>query len=109
LVRRISIEIMAEILNLCQKPQCKTRILYKTNLSYDMLLKYLEKLQALSMLEVHHSKTTYLTTEKGFRFLDAWMGLREHLVSNEQVGLSIVGHVSSKKPASALPSLAAFR
>lgn len=109
MVRRISIEIMAEILNLCQKPQCKTRILYKTNLSYDMLLKYLEKLQALRMLEVHHSKTVYLTTEKGFRFLDAWTGLHEHLVSDEQVGLSMLGPVSSKKTASAIPSLASFR
>jgi hypothetical protein len=74
-----------------------------------MLLKYLEKLQALSMLEVHHSKTTYLTTEKGFRFLDAWIGLREHLVSNEQVGLSMIGPVSSKRKDSALAPIASFK
>lgn len=74
-----------------------------------MLLKYLERLQALQMLGVHHSKTVYFTTEKGLHFLNAWAGLRKQLIPQEQVGLSMLDPISSRKTVSTMPPIASFR
>ncbi len=70
---------MAEILDLCKKPQPKTRVMYRTNLSYKTLQNYLSQLLSLEFLEVHHSRTAYATTEKGLDFLRKWAELKEYL------------------------------
>ena len=49
-----------------------TRILYGANLSYDRLVKYLEYLKGLSLIEevrVGEEKTVYRLTKKGVEFL----------------------------------------
>jgi predicted transcriptional regulator len=53
---------------MCRKPQPKTRVMLKTNLSYKTLKKYLNKMLRLNLIEVHHSQEKYLTTEKGYEF-----------------------------------------
>lgn len=70
---------MAEILELCKKPQPKTRVMYRTNVSYKTLQNYLSQLQLLHFLEAHHSRTTYSTTEKGLSFLRKWNEIVEYL------------------------------
>ena len=77
--QRNNLEIMAEILSLCKKPRIKTNVMYGTNLSFRMLQKYLSQLQASGHLEVHHSATKYVTTQKGLRFLEKWRELVELL------------------------------
>jgi len=77
--KRDRLEITAEILNLCKQPQIKTKVMYETNLSYKMLQRYLSELQSLGFLEVHHSLTKYLTTQKGLNFLEKWRELEELL------------------------------
>jgi len=79
MVKRISFEIMAEILSLCEKPQNKTKVMYRTNLSWGMLQKYLSQLQSLGLLEVHHSSVKYATTQKGLKFVEKWRELAELL------------------------------
>jgi len=79
MVKRNSLEIMAEILSLCGKPQTKTRVMYKTNLSWRMLQKNLSELQSLGLIEVHNSLTKYATTQKGLKFLEKWRELVELL------------------------------
>jgi predicted transcriptional regulator len=79
MAKRSNLEIMAEILSLCKKPQTKTRVMYGTNLSWQMLEKYLSQLQSLRLLEVHHSLTRYATTEKGLKFVEKWRELMELL------------------------------
>jgi len=66
---------MADILELCRKPQTKTRIMYNTNLSYKTLQSCLSELEALNLLEEHHSVTRFATTEKGLNFLAKWSEL----------------------------------
>ncbi|NIR87535.1 hypothetical protein GWO13_08265 [Candidatus Bathyarchaeota archaeon] len=78
---RDSFEIIAEILSLCKEPQTKTRVMYGTNLSYKMLQRHLSKLQSQGFLEVHHSLTKYVTTQKGLDFLQRWKELQEILSS----------------------------
>jgi len=75
MTQRNHLEIMAEILSLCKKPQTKTRVMYGTNLSYKMLQKYLSQLQSRGHLEVHHSLPKYVTTRKGLKFLEKWAEL----------------------------------
>jgi predicted transcriptional regulator len=76
---RNSLEITAEILRLCQKPQTKTRVMYGANLSWGLLQKYLSKLQAKRLLEVQNSQTRYVTTQKGLEFVKTWGELVELL------------------------------
>lgn len=82
--RRISLEIMAEILILCQEPRARTRVMYLTNLSHKLLVKYLGALQNLRLLEVYGSAQKYATTMKGLEFLEKWIELQD-MVSEDFV------------------------
>jgi len=76
MAKRDSLEIMAEILSLCKQPQVRTRVMYRTNLSWRMLQKYLSQLQSKGLLEeVHHSSKKYATTKKGLKFVEKWREL----------------------------------
>ncbi len=74
---RTSLEIIAEILSLCRSSQVKTRLLYQANLSWGMLNQYLNQMQSLGLLEIHHSPRKYLTTKKGRNFLEKWKEIAE--------------------------------
>ena len=83
-LRRANIEVMVDILGLCKQPQCKTRILYNTNLSWKMAGKYLSQLRALGLLKTRQSRLRqYETTEKGLDFLERWESLME-LISQKK-------------------------
>jgi predicted transcriptional regulator len=77
--RRGRLKIFAEILNFCQESQVKTRIMYKTNISYKALQKCLLELIGFELLEMHHCVERYATTEKGHEFLSKWKALQELL------------------------------
>jgi predicted transcriptional regulator len=79
MAKRISLEIMAEILSLCKQPQVKTKVMYGVNLSWLMVEKYLSQLQSMGLLEVHRSLTRYATTQKGLKFVEKWSELVELL------------------------------
>lgn len=75
-------DIMASILRAARHADSKTHIMYKANLSYRQLEKYLEFLLdrgLLRVLEVSHSKVVnlYLTTDKGVCFLKAYRRLKD--------------------------------
>jgi predicted transcriptional regulator len=78
-LHRGHLQIFVEILNFCEKPQVKTRVMYQTNISYKMLQKYLTKLLGFELLEVHHSAERYATTKKGHEFLSKWKEMQELL------------------------------
>jgi len=79
MTKRTNLKITAEILSLCKEPQTKTHVMYNTNLSWQMLQKYLSQLQSQGLLEVHHSQTKYATTQKGLKFVEKWKELVELL------------------------------
>ncbi len=78
-LHRGHLQIFVEILNFCQEPQVKTRVMYQTNISYKMLQKCLLQLLRVGLLEVHHSAERYATTKKGREFLSKWKELQELL------------------------------
>lgn len=82
---RTSLQIYAEILAMCRKPQPKTRVMLKTNLSYKTFKKYLNKMLRLNLIEVHHSREKYLTTEKGYEFLKLCIELQRLFETDENL------------------------
>jgi predicted transcriptional regulator len=79
--KRSDVDIMANILSAAKKGSKKTRIMYGCNLSHNQLQVYLQILNEMELL-VSHSKNEkkkqsyFITTSKGFRFLEAYRALR---------------------------------
>lgn len=78
--KRTRIEIVAELLRLCGQPRSKTRLMYGANLSWNQTSRYLNNMLSLGLLEVHHSPTKYVITQKGANLLDRWRMFAEILV-----------------------------
>jgi len=65
------LDIMHDILQLCQIPRKKTYIMYQSNLSFYQLRKYLEMLISEKLLEELNinGRILFQATEEGKRFL----------------------------------------
>ena len=64
--RRDKITIMANLLDIIQEPRRVTHILYKSNMSYVELLKYLENLKELGLAEERSSPfRSFMITDNG--------------------------------------------
>jgi predicted transcriptional regulator len=76
-MKRGRLEIIYEILSICQKPTQKTRILYGCNLSYEQLSRYMKYLTSRDLLcsIVVDEKKLYQVTEKGRTFLERYESL----------------------------------
>jgi len=72
--KRGRLEIIREILTISRKPAKKTFILYRCNLSYSQLQKYLNYIISRNLLtnSKNDGKTFYIITEKGNEFLEEY-------------------------------------
>jgi predicted transcriptional regulator len=88
--KRGRLEIIHEILVICSKPAKKTNILYKCNLSFSQLQKYLSYLTARDLVSQFPSKRTnlYIITEKGKAFLEGYEELNRHLEEEKRLLVS---------------------
>ncbi len=68
---------MADILAFCKRAVPKTRVMYKTNLTYRQVKTYLAFLTSVGLIEHHSSE--YTTTPKGHSFLRAYAQLENLL------------------------------
>lgn len=75
--RRGKLDIIAEILLFCEQQKTKTSIMYNTNLNYSQLKNHMEALTAQGLLTKKVNK--YLTTERGYRFLELFAQLNDLL------------------------------
>lgn len=71
--KRGQLEIMAEVLMRCRKAKAKTKIMYENNLSYEQLRNILKLLLSRRLLEMEDSN--YVTTEKGFVYVEQFAGI----------------------------------
>ncbi len=78
--KRGQLEILADILVFCNKEKVKTKIMYANNLNYVTLQNYLKLLTSRGLLVLENGK--YVTTEKGFVFIDLFMGIHD-ILANE--------------------------
>ena len=77
--KRERMEIMAEILCHCNQQKAKTDIMYKANLNYAQLKKYLGYMTSQGLLVADRNK--YAATLKGQRFLKLFVQLNKMLGS----------------------------
>ena len=81
--RRNHLQVLYDILELCEMPQAKTRILRTTNTSFKLLESYLLQLQESSLLERQPGTKKYITTKEGQKFSQAWINLTAMLYPQE--------------------------
>ena len=74
LLRRTKEEISADILRIAQEPANATTILRSANLGYAQYLSYTQLLLERGLIE-RLDRTTWLTTDKGRRYLAAYSSL----------------------------------
>ncbi len=63
------LDIIADILNAASKNARKTQIMYKANLSYKVLQKYLTEVANAQLISYEDKKQYYSLTDKGRDFL----------------------------------------
>ena len=69
-IKRDKLEILLGILEIARSPVKKTHILYKANINFYQLTRYLDLLKSLDMLEeIDQPYKGYRTTEKGRQML----------------------------------------
>ena len=73
-LKRDRLAIIAEILAFCIQRKNKTNIMYKTNLNYAQLQTHLQSPMSKDLLK--QDSKTYVTTEKGMRFLELFIEIR---------------------------------
>jgi predicted transcriptional regulator len=65
-------EIIAEMLSIVLKKAKKTHIMYRANLSYTLLCKYLDLLIDNQLIKYNEGDKTYEVTTKGETYLDRY-------------------------------------
>ena len=75
--RRGKMDIMAEILLFCEQQKTKTSIMYNVNLNYSQLINQVNSLLSQGLLEKKLNK--YVTTERGYRFLELFAKINDLL------------------------------
>ena len=69
--RRDQLTIMSDLLEITTQPQRLTHILYKSNMSYGQLSKYLDDLTELEFIEIRMQPfRSFIITPKGKQFND---------------------------------------
>ena len=77
--RRGKVEIMADILTVTRGGARKTEIVYKANLNFTRVVRYIPLLEERGLME--NSGLVYKTTAKGEEFLRDYHKLKELLVT----------------------------
>ena len=73
--RRDKLAIMADLLKNMQEPKRLTHILYASNMSYGQLVKYLEKLTTMGLIqESKHPFRSFAITDSGKIFMNLLKG-----------------------------------
>lgn len=73
MVRRNNLDICAEILKVARGGANKTRIVYKANLNFKLVKKYLDRLTERDLIEL--SNRYFITTPKGEQFIEKYSSL----------------------------------
>jgi len=86
MVNRGRIEIMADILGLCTKPQVKTRIMYHANITFRQFDLYATLLRSHDLLI--NEANRYRATDKGLQFINAFSQLQNAIDGSDSRILS---------------------
>ncbi len=67
---RSKLQIIAEILEIVRQGAKKTHIMYRANLSYKLLCKYLDEVLDCGLVRVDRGEDCYVVAPKGEKFLE---------------------------------------
>ncbi len=84
-MRRTSLDVYVDILEAAEKGAKKTRLVYRANLNFEIIKKYISSLLESGLLIVNEENGMYYTTEKGFKFASKYKDLIQPLVMIENV------------------------
>ena len=74
-MRRNSLDICADLLKIARDGARKTQLVYKANLNFSIIKKYIERLKVNGFLVSKNGY--YITTERGSKFIDQYHELVE--------------------------------
>jgi predicted transcriptional regulator len=69
-MRRNDIDICADILKIARVGAKKTHLVYKANLNFEIVKKYLNRLSENNLISSENGH--FITTEEGVKFLDSY-------------------------------------
>ncbi|MCW4024065.1 MAG: winged helix-turn-helix domain-containing protein [Candidatus Bathyarchaeota archaeon] len=90
---RDRLDIIADILTVASHDAKKTQIMYKANLSYKVLQKYLTEIMGASLIRYERGRQLYSLTSKGQAYLDAY---KEYAQTNKRIEKRLTD-ISTKK------------
>lgn len=85
-MRRNDLDICADILVVAKRGAKKTHIVYRANLNFNLVTKYLRRLIKNGLLRPASEKNVYTTTDEGIDFLEQYRKLNTPL--RRRAGLS---------------------
>jgi len=88
-VRRNDLDICADILTVARAGAKKTHIVYRANLNFKLVRKYLRRLIENGLLLPSSEKKLYTTTEEGIDFLEQYRKLNGPLMKKVGMGHNI--------------------
>jgi predicted transcriptional regulator len=91
---RQRIDIIADILEVVSSDAKKTQIMFKANLSYKVLTKYLSEVLEASLITFEHERRCYTLTNKGHDFLETY---KVYCKTNKHVKKRLNDIVTKKK------------
>ncbi len=74
--RRDHLQILIDILELCETPNAKTQILHSVNTNFKLLETYLLQLHDAQLIEKNITTQKYSATKKGLKFIKDWKALQ---------------------------------
>lgn len=78
--KRSEIEILADILRITRSGAKKSHIVYKANLNFEIVKKYIELLEKSDLISgPEGGSRIFNITEKGIRYLDHFEAFKEYL------------------------------
>lgn len=72
-------EIMYLMLDAARSPKTRTRLLYESMTSWEQTNEYAKELINYGLLSYNITEGTYITTEKGLKFVQLYSSLKEKL------------------------------
>ena len=81
--KRNDVEISADILKVARNEVRKSHLVYRTNLNFKLVDKYLELLNRNELIKGPSNNKTFKTTEKGLKYLDHFDGFQQYITRSD--------------------------
>ena len=82
--KRSDIEISADILRVAKGGARKSHIVYRANLNFDIVMRYLDQLRGCGLITGPSGDSRlFRTTERGLKFIDSFESFRDYMKQSD--------------------------